>query len=162
MTVRIGVIADTHGHLDGKVFGLYEGVSLILHGGDVGDPRILDELSQLAPVLAVRGNVDEGPGLSHLPESISLSVAGVGIYMTHILTPPGAEAPADPVPPGTRVAIFGHSHQPYLQEAGARQAPVLYFNPASAGRKRFRNPRLLGLLSVSADGIPHAEHLDLE
>ncbi len=159
--LRAGVISDTHGYLDPRVLQLYAGVDLILHAGDVGAASILDELSHLAPVIAVRGNVDEGPGLGHLPESVCLSVAGLSIYMTHIFTPPGGEAPGDPVPPGTRVVIFGHSHIPFLQESGPSGAPVLYFNPASAGRQRFRNPRLTGMLTVGPGGV-RGENLDLE
>ena len=81
--------------------------------------------------------------------------------MTHIFTPPGGAASADPVPPGTRVAIFGHSHLPCLEESGPAGAPVLYFNPASAGRRRFGRPRLAGMLTIGPGGV-HAEHLDLE
>ena len=159
--LRAGVLSDTHAFLDARVPRLYAGVDLILHAGDVGDPSILEELSNVAPVIAVRGNVDEGPGLEHLPESISLSVAGVSIYMTHIFTPPGGGTSGDPVPPRTRVVIFGHSHVPFLEESGPPGAPVLCFNPASAGRRRFGKPRLAGMLTIGPDGV-HAEHLDLE
>lgn len=159
--LRAGVLADTHGYLDPRVPQLYAGVDLILHAGDVGDASILEELCHVAPVIAVRGNADEGSALDHLPESITLSVAGQSIYMTHIFTPPGGAAPADPVPPGTRVVIFGHSHLPCLEESGTAEAPVLYFNPASAGRKRFGKPRLAGLLTI-VPGTALAEHLDLE
>ena len=136
--LRAGVVADTHGYLDPRVPQLYAGVDLILHAGDVGDASILEELSHVAPVIAVRGNVDEGTALVHLPESVSLSVAGQGIFMTHIFTPPGGAASADPAPPGTRVVIFGHSHLPCLETSGPAGAPVLYFNPASAGAPAIR------------------------
>ena len=159
--LRVGVLADTHGFLDPRVPRLYAGVDLILHAGDVGDASILEELSHVAPVIAVRGNVDEGSALDHLPESVSLSVAGQSVYMTHIFTPPGQGGPGDPVPPGTRIAVFGHSHIPFLEESGPPEAPVLYFNPASAGRKRFGKPRLAGMLTIGPGGV-HAEHLDLE
>ena len=158
--LRAGIVSDTHGFLDPRVLRLYTGVDLILHAGDVGEASILDELSEAAPVIAVRGNVDEGPALEHLPESVSLSVAGLSIYMTHIFTAPG-QGPGDPVPPGARVVIFGHSHIPLLQESGPPATPVLYFNPASAGRKRFGKPRMAGMLTIGPDGV-HAEHLDLE
>lgn len=159
--LRAGVVADTHGYLDPRVPQLYGGVDLILHAGDVGDASILEELSRVAPVIAVRGNVDEGSALDHLPESVTVSAAGLSIYMTHIFTPPGGEGPPDPVPPGTRVVIFGHSHLPCLEESGPAGAPVLYFNPASAGRRRFGRPRLAGMLTIGPGGC-HAEHLDLE
>lgn len=159
--LRLGVVSDTHGYLDPRLLSLYADVDLILHAGDVGDPAILEALSRLAPVVAVRGNVDVGPGLDHLPESVSVSAGGVLVYMTHVYTPPGAAGPGDPLPAGARVAIFGHSHQPVLEEIprpdGSR---VLYLNPASAGRQRFRNPRLAGLLEI-AGGEPRAHHLPL-
>jgi putative phosphoesterase len=162
--VRLGVISDTHGYLDPLVWTLYEGVDLILHAGDVGDPAILDDLSHLAPVVAVRGNVDTEGRLAALPESVLLQVAGVSIYMTHILQPDsehnGDDGRGDPLPPGTRVALFGHSHLPVLRES-ERRGGVLWFNPASAGRKRFRNPRLTGLLTIDDDGL-RAEHLPLD
>lgn len=163
LTVRLraGVLSDTHGFLDPRLPEMYAGVDLILHAGDVGEASILDELSRVAPVIAVRGNVDERSPLEHLPESISLSAAGLSIYMRHIFTPPGGQAPPDPAPPGTRVVIFGHSHLPCLEESGPAGAPVLYFNPASAGPRRFRNPRLAGVLTIGP-GTVLAEHLDLE
>lgn len=160
-TTRIGVICDTHGLLDPKVWELYAEVDLILHGGDVGSASMLAELSHLAPVIAVCGNVDAGTELGYLPEATSLIVDGVGIYMKHIFTPPDDDTTGDPVPPATRVAIFGHSHQQCLDERPAPWGPVLFFNPASAGRKRFRNPRSVGLLTI-VDGQPRAELLDLE
>ena len=156
------MISDTHGHLDPRVLRLYTGVDLILHAGDVGAASILEALSRLAPVIAVRGNVDEGTDLGHLPVSLTVSAGGIALFMTHVFTPPRAGEPGDRVPPGTRVAIFGHSHLPVLEEAGDVDGPpVLYFNPASAGRKRFANPRLAGLLTI-ADGAPAARHLSLD
>jgi predicted phosphodiesterase len=149
------------------VLRLFAGVDLILHAGDVGCASIPEALSRLAPTIAVRGNVDEGTDLDHLPVSVTVCAGGIALYMTHVftppcVTPPRAGEPGDPVPPGTRVAIFGHSHLPILAEGGGRDgAPVLYFNPASAGRKRFGNPRLAGLLTI-ADGAPAARHLSLE
>ena len=77
--LRAGVVADTHGFLDPRVPQLYAGVDLILHAGDVGDASILEDLSHVAPVIAVRGNVDEGSALDHLPESVTVSAAGLSI-----------------------------------------------------------------------------------
>lgn len=156
------MVSDTHGFLDPRVLQLFAGVDLILHAGDVGGASILEALSRLAPTIAVRGNVDEGTDLGHLPLSVSVCAGGIALYMTHVFTPPRAGAPGDPVPPGARAAIFGHSHLPVLQEGVGRDGvPVLYFNPASAGRKRFANPRLAGLLTI-AQGAPTARHLTLE
>ncbi|MCH7735421.1 MAG: metallophosphoesterase family protein [Chloroflexi bacterium] len=155
----IGVISDTHGLLDPKVDELFTGVDLILHGGDVGGRDILTALSATAPVLGVRGNVDvEDPSsCSSLPESLLLTAAGVHLYMTHVFTPSDEGVGGDDTH-AADVVIFGHSHQQYL----ATYEGVLYFNPASAGRKRFRNPRSVGLIEIGAQGAVEARFESLE
>ena len=153
----IGVISDTHGLLDQKVEERFAGVDLILHGGDVGGRDILERLSGSAPVCAVRGNVDAGDHeCSSLPESLLITVGGAHIYMTHIFTPSRDGIVGDAAH-GARVVVFGHSHQQYLEDYD----DVLYFNPASAGRKRFANPRSVGIMEV-ADGSVKARFLSLE
>ena len=153
----IGVISDTHGLLDQKVKERFEGVDLILHGGDVGGRDILERLSGTAPICAVRGNVDaHDRECSSLPQSLLMTVGGVHIYMTHIFTPSRDGVVGDDAH-GARVVVFGHSHQQYLEDFEG----VLYFNPASAGRKRFANPRSVGILEV-ADGVAKAQFLSLE
>ena len=153
----IGVISDTHGLLDQKVEELFEGVDLILHGGDVGGRDILERLSGSAPVCAVCGNVDEGDReCSSLPPSLLMTAGGVHIYMTHVFTPSKDGVVGDDAH-GARVVVFGHSHQQYLEDFEG----VLYFNPASAGRKRFRNPRSVGILEV-ADRVVKVRFLSLE
>ena len=155
----IGVISDTHGLLDPKVDELFTGVDLILHGGDVGGRDILTALSATAPVFAVRGNVDVGDAspCSSLPESLLLAAAGVHLYMTHVFTPSDEGVRGDDTH-AADVVIFGHSHQQYL----ARYEGVLYFNPASAGRKRFRNPRSVGFVEIGAQGAVEARFESLE
>ena len=155
MSTRIGIIADTHDYFDPQIPALFQDVDLILHAGDVGARTILHQLSTLAPVCAVRGNIDEGGACAHLPESLSCNVDRLTLYMTHIFTPPTANASGDS-PRGGQIVIFGHSHQQFLAE----REGVLYFNPASAGRKRFKEARSLGLLEIR-DGHPEAHHLDL-
>ena len=153
----IGVISDTHGLLDQKVEERFSGVDLILHGGDVGGRDILERLSVSAPVCAVRGNVDAGDReCSSLPESLLITVGGAHIYMTHIFTPSRDGIVGDDAH-GARVVVFGHSHQQYLEDYD----DVLYFNPASAGRKRFAKPRSVGIMEV-ADGAVKARFLSLE
>ena len=155
----IGVISDTHGLLDPKVAELFSGVDLILHGGDVGGRDILTTLSATAPVFGVRGNVDvdDPPFCSSFPESLLLTAAGVHLYMTHVFTPPDEGVRGDATH-AADVVIFGHSHQQYL----ARRDGVLYFNPASAGRKRFRNPRSVGFIEIGAQGTVEARFESLE
>ncbi|MEE2659930.1 MAG: metallophosphoesterase family protein [Candidatus Latescibacterota bacterium] len=158
----IGVIADTHGLLDDGIPALYAEVDLILHAGDVGPPSILNHLSHIAPTLAVRGNVDEDTPLSHLPLSLSAVFNSVCLYVTHAFAPPG-KRDADCAPEDADIVIFGHSHQQHLQTHDDNAGrPVLYFNPASAGPKRFRNPRSTGILEIDESGHFQARHLLLD
>ncbi|HEV2176569.1 MAG TPA: metallophosphoesterase family protein [Terriglobia bacterium] len=164
--MRIGVVADTHGYFDPHLRRLLAGVEAILHAGDVGSQVVLDELRAIAPVHAVRGNVD-GPELGLSP-SRKLDFGDLRIEMMHILplpqseleawsagATPGGKAPArserllKTFDESTGVVIFGHSHQPCLVNLGDR----LFFNPGSAGKKRFSLPRCCGLLEATAEGI---------
>lgn len=146
---RVGVIADTHGYFDPRIPDLFESADLILHAGDVGGRGILRKLSETAPVVAVRGNVDPGTDCDGLPEAAWISVGKLDIYMTHILTPPRTDSPP---PVEARLVIFGHSHRQHLSEGGG----TMYFNPASAGRKRFRNPRSVGMLTIAGENVTAA------
>ena len=141
---RVGVIADTHGFFDPRIRKLFASVDLILHAGDIGGRQILRSLADIAPVVAVQGNVDPGTDCGDLPETAWVSIGRHDIFMTHILTPPGPDSPV-----GASAIIFGHSHQQHLSERGG----VLYFNPASAGRKRFANPRSVGMLAVTGEEV---------
>ena len=143
---RVGVIADTHGFFDPRIRELFASVDLILHAGDVGGREILRRLADIAPVVAVLGNVDPGTDCGDLPQAAWVSIGKHDIYMTHILTPP---RPDSSPPVEASAVIFGHSHQQHLSERGG----VLYFNPASAGRKRFENPRSVGMLTVSGEEV---------
>jgi putative phosphoesterase len=155
MKKRLGIIADTHDYFDPQVPDLFQGVDLILHAGDVGAREILHRLSLWAPVCAVRGNIDVGAACDNLPDSLMCCVGQVNIFTTHIFTPPAAGQPGDD-PRGAQVVIFGHSHRQLLK----RHRGVLYFNPASAGRKRFKETRSVGLLEIQ-DGQVEAQHLGL-
>ena len=164
--MRIGVVSDTHGYFDSKLRGLLAGVEAIIHAGDVDSQNILDDLEQIAPVSAVRGNVD-GADLG-LPLSRVLKFAGVQIELQHILPVPQSEVEAwskgnvtdknqarrhkdflKNFESETRVVVFGHSHEPCLITLG----PTLFFNPGSAGKKRFSLPRCCGLLEISTKAI---------
>jgi len=166
LTVKIGVVSDTHGFFDTRLEELLAGVELILHAGDVGKAEVLDELQRIAPVRAVRGNVD--PLQLGLPLSMTLSLDETRLELFHELPVPQAklekwgsqsgvqgEAPRrrDAFLRGfdhnTRVVIFGHSHVPCAVELGGK----LFFNPGSAGRQRFSLPRSCGVLDVSARGV---------
>ncbi len=140
--MRIGVISDTHGLLRPEALAALRNSDRILHAGDVGDPEILDRLRELAPVTAVRGNVDREPWADTLPATEVIEVEGVSIYMIHDL------AQLDLIPEAARfrIVIYGHSHQPKIEEKNS----VLYFNPGSAGPRRFHLPVSVGVLEIGA------------
>lgn len=121
------------------------GSDLILHAGDIGSQTILDELATMAPLTAVRGNNDRDPWARSLPETTALSVEGIRIYLLHDVH----RLPLDPRDAGYDVVIAGHSHRPLKQ----RRDGVLYFNPGSAGPRRFRLPIALGRLWVSRGAV---------
>ncbi|MEO6457604.1 MAG: metallophosphoesterase family protein [Chloroflexia bacterium] len=157
----IGVLSDTHGTIHPRLLPTFReaGVQLILHAGDVGDPAVLETLSSIAEVVAVRGNVDnEGMsvgGTAELPEEIRKTWNGVDIYMTHIGDKPKVwiRALSNPKP---QVAICGHSHVSLLEKLGG----VLFLNPGSAGtRPRFGGTFSAALLTVE-NGKVAAELID--
>jgi putative phosphoesterase len=154
-TCRIGVLSDTHGRLDPAVLEAFRGVAHIIHAGDVGAPWILDDLARIAPVTAVRGNVDRDQWAWELPVQAEPEFCGVRILVGHIkedllrANSPEAE--------GFGVVIMGHSHKPAI----SRHNDVLYLNPGSAGPRRFHLPRACALLTI-AGGAPSAEIILLE
>jgi uncharacterized protein len=151
MTV-LGVISDTHGQLRPEAIDALRGVDRILHAGDVGDPEILKKLETIAPVTAVRGNVDSDAWARKIPLSEVIEVEGVSIYMLHILE----KLDLKPGAAGFRAVIYGHSHVPKIEEKNG----VLYFNPGSAGPRRFKLPVTLGKLRID-DGEVKAEIVQL-
>src|ERR1700737_5014619 len=130
--VTLGVISDTHGLLRPEVAEALRGSDRILHAGDIGAPEILEALARIAPVTAVRGNVDTASWARPLPETEVFEAGGVSIYMLH----DRGQLDLKPEAAGFRVVVYGHSHQPKIEEKNG----VLYFNPGSAGPRRFRLP----------------------
>ena len=147
-----GVISDTHGLLRSEAVDALRGCDGILHAGDVGTSDILSVLAQIAPVTAVRGNVDTAPWARSLPEVEIVDASGVCIYILHDL----GRLDLKPEAAGFRVVIYGHSHQPKIEEKNG----VLYFNPGSAGPRRFRLPVSVGKLVIDA-GRVRAELVEL-
>jgi putative phosphoesterase len=129
---RIGLISDTHGLLRPEALAFLRGCDHIVHGGDIGEQRILDELAAIAPVTAVRGNNDTGTWAQDVPATALIEFGGMRLYAIHDL----AQLAIDPVRAGLRVVISGHSHRPLAQERGG----VLFINPGSAGPRRFKLP----------------------
>ncbi|MCZ0964111.1 metallophosphoesterase family protein [Paracoccus benzoatiresistens] len=144
---RIGVISDTHGLLRPEALEALEGVDLILHAGDIGDPNHLDALAHIAPVTAIRGNIDRGHWAEALPETVSLTIGSLRIHMIH----DRKALRADPGVEGWNVVISGHSHKPGIGETRG----TLWLNPGAAGPRRFRLPITLGFLWEEA-GRPRA------
>jgi putative phosphoesterase len=150
--IRIGVISDTHGLLRPEAVEALRGSDCIIHAGDIGDSTILGRLGQIAPVTAVRGNVDRGKWVRKIPETNVLEVAGVSIYVLHDLQ----RLDLKPEAAGFAAVVSGHSHVPE-QEFNNN---VLYFNPGSAGPRRFKLPVSVGRLIVE-DGQVRGEIVEL-
>lgn len=148
----IGVISDTHGLLRPEAIEALRGSERIIHAGDIGDSAILKKLGEIAPVTCVRGNVDTGIWARKLPLTNVLEVAGVSIYVLHILD----ELDLKPEAAGFAAVIYGHSHKPHSEMKNG----VLFFNPGSAGPRRFELPVSVGKLTVR-DGNVRGEHVQL-
>jgi len=143
--MNIGVISDTHGLLRPEAVKALRGSDFIIHAGDIGNPTILDKLAKIAPVTAVRGNVDRDPWAQKIPETNVLEVEGVSIYVLHDLQ----QLDLKPEAAGFAAVVSGHSHIP-KQET---KKGVLYFNPGSAGARRFRLPVSMGRLLVEGEVV---------
>ncbi len=139
MTI-VGVISDTHGLLRPEAVEALRGCAHILHAGDVGAAGVLEELRKIAPVTVVRGNVDTGAWALGIPHSEVVEFEGVSIYVLHIL----AELDLKPEAAGLAAVVHGHSHKP----ASEVRNGVLYFNPGSAGPRRFKLPVTVGKLVI--------------
>jgi uncharacterized protein len=144
----IGVISDTHGLLRPEAVAALRGSERIIHAGDVGAPEILDELRNLAPVTAIRGNIDKAAWSRSLPATEILEIGGISIYILHDL----AQLDLKPAAAGFHVVICGHSH---VAKQEIRDG-VLYFNPGSAGPRRFKLPVTVGRLIIE-DGRVRGE-----
>jgi putative phosphoesterase len=149
--MRLGVISDTHGLLRPEVFEVFAQVDHILHAGDVGPERILDELGAIAPVTAVYGNTDGWALRSRLPQVAQLELDGFAIVVTH------GDQLGSPTPeklqeqfPDAEIIVFGHTHRPVLTLV---DTVVTVMNPGGAGRRRFDLPASVGLLELEP-GIP--------
>jgi putative phosphoesterase len=152
--MKIGVVSDTHGLFRPEVAAALAGVERILHLGDVGKASVLDELAKIAPVTAVRGNVDrEGP-CGELPETEVMLLEGRYLYMLHDL----GTLHLDPAAGKFAAVLYGHSHVPnfYMRKG------VLYMNPGSCGPRRFRLPVTVGLLTIAKGGALGAKIVELE
>ena len=147
---RIGIISDTHGLLRPEAECRLTGVDHIVHGGDIGRPDIITALQRIAPVTAIRGNVDTGDWAREYAETQFVRLADRSIFVVHDLQ----ALQIDAVALGIDVVVSGHSHVPKVQTVGG----VLYLNPGSAGRRRFRLPITLATLDITPDGLRPTIH----
>ncbi|HEY9569308.1 MAG TPA: metallophosphoesterase family protein [Thalassobaculum sp.] len=149
-STRVGVISDTHGLLRPEAVDRLAGVDRILHAGDIGRAEVVDGLRRIAPVDAIRGNVDAGAWAAAYPETLTVAIDGRRIHLVHALEWLRID------PASVDVVVSGHSHKPGV----ATRAGVLYLNPGSAGPRRFRLPVSVAILEVGEDGV-QATILDL-
>lgn len=138
----IGLISDTHGLLRQEALAALRGSELIVHAGDVGKPEILEELKRIAPVVAVRGNVDPASWAATLPETAVAEVDGALIYVLHDVN----ALDLNPAAAGFQIVVSGHSHKPGKTERDG----VLYINPGSGGPRRFQLPVTVARLNLAA------------
>jgi uncharacterized protein len=141
----VGLISDTHGLLRPEAVAALIGADYIIHAGDIGDANILERLSAIAPVTAVRGNNDRGAWASRIPETEVLQVGAAMIYVIHDVS----ALDLDPAAAGFHAVVAGHSHHPSIE----LREGVLFVNPGSAGPRRFKLPVSLGWLTVSGTAI---------
>jgi putative phosphoesterase len=147
---RIGIISDTHGLLRPEAERLLAGVDHIIHGGDIGNPDIVPALLRIAPVTAIRGNVDNGDWAAEFADTELAKLAGLSIYVLHDLN----TLQIDPAAEGIDVVVSGHSHAPKVQTIGN----VLYLNPGSAGRRRFKLPITVATIDIGPGGLQPVIH----
>jgi uncharacterized protein len=149
-TMRIGIISDTHGLLRPEATDRLAGVDYIIHAGDIGRPEVISELRKIAPIMAIRGNIDRGEWAAEYPDTAVVKLGGRSIYVLHNLK----ELDLDPAAAGIDVVVSGHSHLPKIETVRG----VLYLNPGSAGPRRFALPVALATLELIGDALRPCIH----
>jgi hypothetical protein len=144
-TIKIGLISDTHSLLRPQALESLQGSDFIIHAGDICDAAVLEQLTVLAPVTAVRGNNDRGAWADAIPDTNVLQAGATLLYVIHNID----EIDIDPGAAGFHAVIYGHSHKPMIEEKHG----VLFVNPGSAGPRRFSLPISTGQLLISGSRI---------
>jgi putative phosphoesterase len=143
--MKIGVISDTHALLRPEAEQYLAGVAHIIHAGDIGRPEVIAGLRRIAPVIAIKGNVDTADWAARYPDTRTIKLGGRVIYVIHDVN----DLQLDPVSDGIDVVISGHSHRPGIETVDG----VLYLNPGSAGPRRFSLPITLAIMELTGSGI---------
>lgn len=138
--VRIGVISDTHGYLNANAVKSLEGVDLIVHAGDIDTPEVLIMLQKIAPVKAVRGNMDQGKWADELPKADFITIGKIVLFALHDVY----LLDLDPAAAGIQAVIYGHSHRPQMEMIDG----VMYINPGSASQPRHNHPPTVAVMSI--------------
>jgi putative phosphoesterase len=141
----VGIISDTHGRLSHFVAKAFDGVDLIIHAGDIGEPNILKALEKIAPTIAVRGNMDLGQWAQQLPSDKAIKISQISLHVVHDayrLKLKSSEGEPD-------VVISGHTHLPLQEE----NQGVLYINPGSAGYPKYGQPATVALLQIKGESL---------
>ena len=141
----IGVISDTHGLVRPEALAALMGVELIIHGGDIGKPEVLQSLCSIAPVYAIRGNNDRDVWAKKLPDILNLDINGINLHVIHNVN----DLEEIPNAAGIRAVISGHSHKPSIVQRG----DVLFVNPGSAGPRRFKLPVTIARLNIRRERL---------
>lgn len=141
--IHVGVVSDTHGLLRPQVIDAFHGVDMILHAGDIGEPEVVESLTAIAPVFAVRGNNDREKWAKDIPETRIVPIGDIRVYMIHDVKEMGS------TPARCQAVVAGHSHRPLIEK---RQG-ILFLNPGSAGPRRFKLPICVAWLTVRGTEI---------
>ncbi|BBO66190.1 phosphoesterase [Desulfosarcina alkanivorans] len=153
-STTIGILSDTHGLLRPEVVEALGGCDRILHAGDIGENDVLDRLKRIAPVVAVRGNMDYGSWSNSLPVREMVEIEGIFFYLLHDLN----QLDLEPAAAGIHLVVSGHTHQPQL----LKKEGVTYLNPGSAGHRRFDYPVSVAIVRIeNGAAIPRIVKLDL-
>ena len=148
--MKVGIISDTHGLLRPEAIERLSGVQHIIHAGDIGSPEVISGLRKIAPITAIRGNVDRGEWAAAYPHTALVKLGGRSIYVLHNLN----ELELDPAAVGIDVVVSGHSHRPKIETVGG----VLYLNPGSAGPRRFTLPIAVATLELTGGALRPSVH----
>lgn len=152
--ITVGILSDTHGLLRPEVVTALAGCDHILHAGDIGENEVLDGLERIAPVVAVRGNMDYGSWSNSLPPKEMIEIGGIFFYILHDLN----QLDLEPSAAGIHVVVSGHTHQPHL----IKKNGVTYLNPGSAGHRRFDYPVSVARVRIeNGTMIPRIFEIDL-